>query len=354
MATDPKRKKYLRLERERLTRYQHQHRGLNFLKLWLPPAADRKVNIIGLNNHIYKGKIPTVPLDQLPPEVDPKSIDEEELYKEIRDMRFPIVPPLRPLGPARRIGGEYTTAKRMAFAPVQISLDDDKMEMPILGADGKVYQGRSKAVPAQELDRRLRGTNRPVKTPAMYGSDRGTVKPTVVSLYVDGKPPSERKPPVPLIQLPYADLNKLTKLMNIESPEQEKEATRSERTVDEPAEQEKDSKPTETEESEGESSREFTSSESVGAGGEVSDVEGSSTTTVTEGSSEVTDLVSEGDETDVEVSEPELSESEPEEEKHEVTELEFSESEPEQEKHEVSEPELSESEPEEEKHPEEI
>ncbi|GBN68223.1 hypothetical protein AVEN_56124-1 [Araneus ventricosus] len=352
MATDPKRKKYLRLERERLTRYQHQHRGLNFLKLWLPPAADRKVNIIGLNNHIYKGKIPTVPLDQLPPEVDPKSIDEEELYKEIRDMRFPIVPPLRPLGPARRIGGEYTTAKRMAFAPVQISLDDDKTEMPILGADGKVYQGRSKAVPVQELDRRLRGTNRPVKTPAMYGSDRGTVKPTVVSLYVDGKPPSERKTPVPLIQLPYADLNKLTKLMKIESPEQE--ATRSERTVDEPAEQEKDSKPTETEESEGESSREFTSSESVGAAGEASDVEGSSTTTVTEGSSEVTDLVSEGDETDVEVSEPELSESEPEEEKHEVTELEFSESEPEQEKHEVSEPELSESEPEEEKHPEEI
>ncbi|GFR01856.1 uncharacterized protein TNCT_490441 [Trichonephila clavata] len=81
MATDAKRRKFLNLERDRLTRYQHQHRGLSFLKLWIPPTTDRSVNIIGLNNHIYKGKVPAVPLDQLPPDVDPDSIDEEKLYR---------------------------------------------------------------------------------------------------------------------------------------------------------------------------------------------------------------------------------------------------------------------------------
>ncbi|KAF8791857.1 nucleolar protein 3-like [Argiope bruennichi] len=355
MATDAKRNKFLYLERERLTRYQHQHRGLSFLKLWLPPITDRDVNIIGLNNHIYKGKIPTAPLDKLPPEVDPKSIDEEQLYKEIRDMRFPVAPPLEPLGPTRRVGGVYTTAKRMAFAPVQISLADDKTQMPLLGKDGKIYQGRTKRAPTHELDQRLKGTKRPVKTPAQYESDRGTVKPTVVSLYVDGKPPSERKPHVPIIQMPCADLNKLIKSMGIKSPEQEKDATKTEQTEKqsaEEAEQEAGSKSTEAEESEGESSGEFASFESIGETGEASEIEETSTTTGTEASSEmtieetstttgteasseITEPVSEGEE----IEEADIPEPEPEEEESDIPEPE-----PEEEEADIPEPEPEEEE----------
>ncbi|GIY64886.1 uncharacterized protein CDAR_240221 [Caerostris darwini] len=81
MANDPKRQKFLRPERERLTRYQHQHRGLSFLELWLPPTTDQEVNVIGINNHVYKGKVPAVPEDELPPGIDEKSIDEEALFR---------------------------------------------------------------------------------------------------------------------------------------------------------------------------------------------------------------------------------------------------------------------------------
>ncbi|GFY43700.1 uncharacterized protein TNIN_402701 [Trichonephila inaurata madagascariensis] len=213
MATDAKRRKFLNLERDRLTRYQHQHRGLSFLKLWLPPTTDRSVNIIGLNNHIYKGKVPAVPLDQLPPDVDPESIDEGKLYREIRDMKFPEIPLLEPLGPARRVGGEYTKTKRFTFAPVAVPVDLDKVETPLLGIDGKVYRGASKAAPTAELDRKLAGSKRPVRPPSIYNSSRGNVLPTVVSLYVDGKPPSERGQLVPIIQVPSTDLETMVKFI---------------------------------------------------------------------------------------------------------------------------------------------
>ena len=77
------RKKWLYQEESRIAKYQHQHRGLKFEKLHLPPLPYRRVNIIGRDDHIYRGTIPTVPLDQLPPEVDKTSIDEEALYKVV-------------------------------------------------------------------------------------------------------------------------------------------------------------------------------------------------------------------------------------------------------------------------------
>ncbi|GFT35018.1 uncharacterized protein NPIL_524041, partial [Nephila pilipes] len=232
MATDTKRQKFLKQERERLTQYQHQHRGVRFLKLWLPPTTDRNVNIIGLNNHIYKGKVPTVPLDELPPEVDPESIDEEQLYREIRDMKFPEVPPLEPLGPARRVGGEYTKSKRFAFAPVTVPLDLDNIETPILGTDGKLYRGTSKVAPPPEMNRKLAGSKRPVRRPGIYGSSRENVIPTVVSLYVDGKPPSERRHVLPIIEVPYSDLKKMVKLVSTKKDVNESGAKYSERQMD--------------------------------------------------------------------------------------------------------------------------
>lgn len=75
------RKKWLYQEEARLTKYQHQHRGLNFQKLLLPTVPHRKVKLVGRDNHIYNGSIPKLPEDQLPLEVDEKSIDEETLYK---------------------------------------------------------------------------------------------------------------------------------------------------------------------------------------------------------------------------------------------------------------------------------
>lgn len=84
--TPEQRKIWLQEEEFRIINYQHQHRGLNFLKLYLPPTTDRKVNLVGLDNHIYRGSIPRVPEDQLPPEIVEGSIDEEALYKVRREI----------------------------------------------------------------------------------------------------------------------------------------------------------------------------------------------------------------------------------------------------------------------------
>ncbi|GIY64884.1 uncharacterized protein CDAR_240201 [Caerostris darwini] len=156
-------------------------------------------------------------------------------------MRFPIVAPLETLGPIRRVGGEYTTAKRMNFAPVAIHMDRDKMQVPVVGRDGKIYRG---------------ATDTSEETEDMKTTSRPEISPTLVSLYVDGKPAYERKKPVPLIHMPHADLTRLVKVMRAQNPEYWRERETKEVTV-EPSE------PVEVAESEGEEASAESSKESV-------------------------------------------------------------------------------------------
>ncbi|XP_071037509.1 uncharacterized protein [Parasteatoda tepidariorum] len=175
-------RRFLEQERRRLTRYQHQHRGLSFIKLWLPPTSDKDANIIGRDGHVYKGKIPRVPLDQLPPEVDPETVDEGELYEEIRDMKYLDIPIQEPLGPTRRIGGEYTKAKRLTLAPVEFQYRKAIEETPIIGADVKMYHGpifKSQLISEMDLDHR--------ESMKLNRSDKDFVEPTLVTLHVDGR-----------------------------------------------------------------------------------------------------------------------------------------------------------------------
>ncbi|GFR02092.1 uncharacterized protein TNCT_296221 [Trichonephila clavata] len=250
-------------------------------------------------------------------------------------MKFPEIPPLEPLGPARRVGGEYTKAKRFTFAPVAVPLDLDKVETPIFGKDGKLYRGTSKAAPAAELDRKLAGSKRPVRPPSIYNSSRGNVTPTVVSLYVDGKPPSERGQLIPIIQVPSTDLEKMVKFILTKKEDSEQregakpddtgepenlkpdEAEEPESLKPDEAEQEslkpgeteepKSLKPDETEESDAESTLSYTSTEPEESSGATTEPPTSSEPEESSGATTEPPTSSEPEESSEAATEPESS-----------------------------------------------
>ncbi|KAG8196957.1 hypothetical protein JTE90_009016 [Oedothorax gibbosus] len=203
-------------QQARIRRYQEAHRGLNFLRVWLPPTTDRRVNVIGLNGRVFRGQIPAVPLDRLPTGVE--VVGEQELYEEIRDMKFPEVPEQEPLGPGRRIGGAHTKSnKQLSFAPaiVNDTEENQKTRVSLLGADGHVYRGTGKPESVIEPDRKLQGSRKSRSAKEI----REAVVPTVVSLYINGRPlyDDERtdrieETSVTLIEMPVPHLERMVEV----------------------------------------------------------------------------------------------------------------------------------------------
>lgn len=138
-------------------------------------------------------------------------------------MNFPPVPEQEPLGPSRRIEGEYTLAKRMALAPVHVDCTEGLEETLVLGKDGGIYRGKKKYPSKLELDKKLRGTKRPIFKVVGTSSTRGYIEPSVVTLQTNDKPTLYGKGKKSLIELPTAEIRNVISMVKEKSIKGESE-----------------------------------------------------------------------------------------------------------------------------------
>lgn len=138
-------------------------------------------------------------------------------------MNFPPVPEQEPLGPSRRIEGEYTLAKRMALAPVHVDCTEGLEETLVLGKDGGIYRGKGKYPSKLELDKKLRGTKRPIFKVVGTSSTRGYIEPSVVTLQTNDKPTLYGKDKKSLIELPTAEIRNVISMVKEKSIKGESE-----------------------------------------------------------------------------------------------------------------------------------
>lgn len=144
-------------------------------------------------------------------------------------MKFPAIPEQEPLGPSRRIEGEYTLAKRMAFAPVHVDCTEGLEETLVLRKDGGIYRGKEKYPSKLELDKKLAGTKRPILKVLKTSSTRGYVEPSLVRLQTSDKPTLYEKSKKPLIELPTAEIGNVISMVK-EKIHKEDSATSSDTT----------------------------------------------------------------------------------------------------------------------------